>query len=696
MFLPWCMFIRPMHARRPVGIILALALPLAPGVRAASKPAKSSAASKAKAEGLRKAGLAAEDGGKDDEALSDFEQVLKVIPDDEVAHAELGKILFKQGKGPEAIGHLQTAVKLKADDATAWYNLAYASKKERNFSQAADAYQKYTKLQPDDLDGVYGLADSLRQADRPAEATEAYQIYIAREKRPTEQKYVEKSKERIAELSKQVADKAAAEEAAAEKAAADKVAAEQAATVKLAAGKLAAEKAASDKLAADKAASEKVAADKLAAEQAATAKREADKVAADKATADKAAAATALAAEKQAAADKIAAEKQAAADKIAADKAAAVRAAQEKADAEAFAKKSASAQAAMTKLAAEKAAADKAAAEKEAAAKFALDKAAADKLVADQASAKLAADKASQSSAAKIATDEAASDKANYKKLSDEAAADKAAADALSAEHEKVVADKAAQTAAVQSHTAAAPHIKQGDKDFAAKKYRDALFAYQDAMQSDPRSVEALLKAGDSYAKLGYGDEAIEHWNRALALDPSNQAAKDSLAAYKARRAGEVAPAVPQQVAITPSAPTTVKITPVSQPPAAPSAMEVAKARYVAGVGLVRERKFDAAITELDQAVAARPNFAVALIARGSAKIGLSRFQEAIDDYSAARSADGALAAPIFGIAEGYRGLGQNEKAAEFYRAFAASTAPDAPTQLKQYALQYAQSLAPK
>jgi predicted Zn-dependent protease len=696
-----------MHARRPVGIILALALPLAPGARAAGKPAKSSASSKAKAEELRKAGLAAEDGGKDDEALAHFEQVLKVIPDDEVAHAELGKILFKQGKGPEAIGHLQTAVKLKPDDATAWYNLAYASKKERNFSQAADAYQKYTKLQPDDLDGVYGLADSLRQADRPAEATEAYQSYIAREKRPTEQKYVEKSKERIAELSKQVADKAAAEKAATEKAAADKLAAEQAAAAKIVADKLAAEKAASDKLAADKAAFEKVAADKLAAEQAATAKREADKLAADKLSADKATAAAALAAEKQAAANKIAAEKQAAADKIAAEKAAAAdkiaaekaaaaRAALEKADAEAFAKKSASEQAAIAKLAAEKAAADKTAAEKEAAAKVAFDKAAADKLVADQAAAKLAADKAAQSSAAKIATDKAVSDKANYKKLSDEAAADKAAADALSAEHEKVVADKAAQTAAVQGHTAAAPHIKQGDKEFAAKKYRDALFAYQDAMQSDPRSVEALLKAGDSYSKLGYGDEAIEHWNRALALDPSNQAAKDSLAAYKARRAGEAAPAVAQQGAIAPSAPTTVKITPVAQPPAAPSAMEVAKVHYVAGVGLVRERKFDAAIAELDQAVAARPNFAVALIARGSAKIGLSRFQEAIDDYSAARSADGALAAPIFGIAEGYRGLGQNEKAAEFYRAFAASTAPDAQAQLKQYALQYAQSLAPK
>jgi hypothetical protein len=86
----------------------------------------------------------------------------------------------------------------------------------------------------------------------------------------------------------------------------------------------------------------------------------------------------------------------------------------------------------------------------------------------------------------------------------------------------------------------------------------------------------------------------------------------------------------------------------------------------------------------------------VALIARGSAKIGLGRYQDAIDDYSAAHGADAALAAPLFGMAEGYRGLGQNQKAAELYRQFAASNAPDAQAQLKQYALQYAQSLAPQ
>jgi tetratricopeptide (TPR) repeat protein len=279
----------------------------------------------------------------------------------------------------------------------------------------------------------------------------------------------------------------------------------------------------------------------------------------------------------------------------------------------------------------------------------------------------------------------------------------------------------------------AAPHIKEGDRAFTSKKYRDALFAYQDALQIDPRSVEALAKAGDSYAKLGYGDEAIDHWNRALALDPSYSAARDSLSAYQARRSGKaaeasappVAPAAapgsappaaappapvaaPQPVPAPAPAPAPPPAQAAPAPPpaqAAPSpapaaraapAQDPARAHYVSGVGLVRERKFAEAISEFDQALATHPGFAVALVARGSAKIGLGKYQDAIDDYTAARAADANLAAPIFGIAEGYRGLGQNDKAAEFYRAFAASSAPDAQAQLKQYALQYAQALAPQ
>src|SRR4051812_35814322 len=48
------------------------------------------------------------------------------------------------------------------------------------------------------------------------------------------------------------------------------------------------------------------------------------------------------------------------------------------------------------------------------------------------------------------------------------------------------------------------PHLKRGDAAFAARDYRAALFAYQDAILTAPRSAEALTKAGQAYAKLGH------------------------------------------------------------------------------------------------------------------------------------------------------------------------------------------------
>ena len=118
-----------------------------------------------------------------------------------------------------------------------------------------------------------------------------------------------------------------------------------------------------------------------------------------------------------------------------------------------------------------------------------------------------------------------------------------------------------------------------------------------------------------------------------------------------------------------------------------------ARAHYTRAVGLIRDRNYDEAAAELDQSLAMKPGFAVALVARGSARIGQGRFQDAIADYTAAQKSDPALAAPLFGLAEAYRALGQNEKAADLYRRFAASDAPDAQQALKDYALQNAQAL---
>jgi tetratricopeptide (TPR) repeat protein len=142
--------------------------------------------------------------------------------------------------------------------------------------------------------------------------------------------------------------------------------------------------------------------------------------------------------------------------------------------------------------------------------------------------------------------------------------------------------------------------------------------------------------------------------------------------------------------AAAPAAPT-----PAAGAAAAPSpkAAEAARQHYVVAVDLINKKQFADAIGELDQALAWRPGYAVALIARGSAKIGLQQFKSAAADYEAAHAAAPNMAAPIFGLAEARRMLGEKELAADLYRQFAESTAPDATEPLKAYARRTAEKL---
>jgi len=120
---------------------------------------------------------------------------------------------------------------------------------------------------------------------------------------------------------------------------------------------------------------------------------------------------------------------------------------------------------------------------------------------------------------------------------------------------------------------------------------------------------------------------------------------------------------------------------------------EGARQRYSAGVELIGQRQFPKAVAALDQALLLKPGYAYALIARGSAKIALGQYAAATNDYAAAHKAAPDLAAPLFGLAEAFRALGQNKKAADLYREFAASGAPDAADNLKVYAIQNARTL---
>ncbi len=226
---------------------------------------------------------------------------------------------------------------------------------------------------------------------------------------------------------------------------------------------------------------------------------------------------------------------------------------------------------------------------------------------------------------------------------------------------------------AIQARTEAA--LARGDAAFAASDWRVALNAYQDAIMASPANVDARIKAGKAYEKMSYDDEAAVQWNKALQLDPNNAAPRELLAAARDRRAaGAVLP----------------------QPPAPPVDEAAARAHYTTAVALINERKFSEGTAELDLALAAQPGFALALVARGSARMGQGHHLDALADYAAAQKADPSLASPLYGMAEAYRGLGQNEKAVQLYRQYAESRAPDVQQSLKEYALQNAKALAPQ
>jgi tetratricopeptide (TPR) repeat protein len=138
--------------------------------------------------------------GTYDQAVKAYEEALKATPGYAAAMNGMGSALFKLNKREEAIAQFKAATDADPGLKLAWFNLGFSSRKTQDFPTAAKAYEKYTALDPTDPDGFYGLAESYRQASQPEKAIAAYETYIKKEVRPTEQKYVDRAKESIAQL----------------------------------------------------------------------------------------------------------------------------------------------------------------------------------------------------------------------------------------------------------------------------------------------------------------------------------------------------------------------------------------------------------------------------------------------------------------------------------------------------------------
>jgi tetratricopeptide (TPR) repeat protein len=395
---------------------------------------------------------------KYDDAVAAYQEAIKTTPGYAAAMNGLGSALFKQKQQDQAIAQFRAATQADPSFKLAWFNLGYATRKAQDFASAAAAYEKYTALDPNDPDGFYGLAESYKALGKNDQAIAAYEAYLAKETRASEQKWVDRAKEAIAQL------------------------------------------------------------------------------------------------------------------------------------------------------------------------------------------------KAAQPAAPPTA------------------AAPPPAATAAPAP----AATPAEPTGALGSQAAA--KMAEGDKLWADKKYREASFAYQDAVNAAPNDVEALFKLGNAYAVLGYYSQAIDRWTKVQQLS-TDAAVKKSATDNIARAQQKMAQAgggSPQEANKPPGS-----------GPVADSTRTQARQHYETGVQLIGQRRYGEALNALNECLRLEPALTVGYIARGSTLIGLRRFAEAAVDYQYSLRLDPSLSSPLYGLAEAYRGMNRIDDARGYYQRYVASTAPDVRPELQ-------------
>ena len=94
-------------------------------------------------------GLALADAGRTSEAIAQYEEALRLKPDDAEAHYNLGSALAKTGRTSEAIAQFEEALRLTPAFAEAHYNLGMALAKTGRTSEAIAQFEEALRLKPD-------------------------------------------------------------------------------------------------------------------------------------------------------------------------------------------------------------------------------------------------------------------------------------------------------------------------------------------------------------------------------------------------------------------------------------------------------------------------------------------------------------------------------------------------------------------
>jgi tetratricopeptide (TPR) repeat protein len=111
-------------------------------------------------------------------AAQHYEEALRLFPEDDVAHVNLGVILLGFRRTDEALWHFQQAVRWNPRSWNAFYNLGVALVRQGNPWQAEGAFRSSLALKPDEPNTHYNLGIVLLQTGRPEGAASSFQTAL--------------------------------------------------------------------------------------------------------------------------------------------------------------------------------------------------------------------------------------------------------------------------------------------------------------------------------------------------------------------------------------------------------------------------------------------------------------------------------------------------------------------------------------
>lgn len=114
--------------------------------------------------------------GNSQEAITRFNEVLRMNPKNDAAYYELSRIAFESKNMDKAIEYATKAIEINPNNEFYYQYLAEAKGEKNDYAGAAKTYEKLIKLKPKEYDYYYDWAYMLSKAEKYSDAIDVYNL----------------------------------------------------------------------------------------------------------------------------------------------------------------------------------------------------------------------------------------------------------------------------------------------------------------------------------------------------------------------------------------------------------------------------------------------------------------------------------------------------------------------------------------